>query len=95
MSDNTLIEHPCGSATLSPERLNACLEAAYELEALATRLPGLVPNIEEVHGVHYLVRGMAGRIQSLSRVLMAGLSDEIETVAALQSEVFVGGRAAT
>ena len=47
MSDNTLTLHGDGSATLSPDRLSACLSAAWELEALAQILPGLVPNLAE------------------------------------------------
>lgn len=43
MSDNTLTLHGDGSATLSTDRLSACLSAAWELEALAQVLPGLCP----------------------------------------------------
>lgn len=85
MSDNTLIEHADHSATLSAGRHMVCLQAAWELEALTLLLPGLVPDDEPSH---LTVRGIAGRIRSLSRVLISGLSDEITPVARLDHEVF-------
>lgn len=85
MSDNTLTEHKDGGATLGSERHMVCLQAAFELEALAGILPGLVPDHEPSH---LTVRGIAGRIRSLSRVLMSGLSDDSEPVAHLEREVF-------
>ena len=89
MSDNTLTAHQDGSATLSHDRLNACLEAAWELEVLAQVLPGLVPNVSETHGAHYAVRGIAHRIWCLSRMVMGGLSDNVETVQALERALFM------
>lgn len=89
MSNNTLTAHQDGSATLSHDRLNACLEAAWELEALANVLPGLVPNVSEAHGAHHAVRGIADRIRRLSSVLMGGLSDDAETVQALERALFM------
>lgn len=94
MSDNTLTEHADGSATLSRERLMVCLESAWELEALASVLPGMVPNISEAHGAHHAVRGLSDRINRLSCVLMAGLHDDAATVETLERRVFVGGRVA-
>ena len=84
----TLVEHPDSSATLSRERLSVCLNATYELEALANIMPGLVPDIVEAEGAHYAVRGIADRIRRLSHVLMAGLGDEVETVKNLERKVF-------
>lgn len=85
---NTLTQHPDGSTTLSRERLSVCLDATYELEALANIMPGLVPNIMEAEGAHYAVRGIADRIRRLSIVLMGGLGDEVETVNSLERKVF-------
>ena len=85
MSDGTLNEHGDGSATLSSDRHMVLLQAAFELEALAGILPGLVPDHEPSH---LTVRGIAGRIRSLSGVLMSGLSDDSEPVAHLEREVF-------
>lgn len=89
MSDNTLTEHQDGSATLSPDRLSACLEACYELEALASILPGVVPNVSQADGAHLAVRGIAHRIRRLSRVVMGGLSDDVETVKTLERALFI------
>lgn len=80
MSDNTLTEHQDGSATLGSDRHMVCLQAAFELEALAGILPGLVPDHEPSH--------LTVRIRSLWRVLMSGLSDDSEPVAYLEREVF-------
>lgn len=84
MSDGTLNLHGDGSATLSPDRLSACLSAAWELEALAQVLPGLVPNLAESGPAHFAVRGIADRIRRLSCAVMLGLSDDQESVEALQ-----------
>ena len=85
---NTLTQHPDGSTTLSRRRLSICMDATYELEALANILPGLVPDIIEAEGAHYAVRGIADRIRRLSIVLMSGLDDEAETVKNLERKVF-------
>jgi hypothetical protein len=66
-------------------RRAVCLDAAYELEALALALPGLVP--KEVDGVHFVVRGIAARLVQLSGVVMAGLGDEAESTASLRGKV--------
>ena len=92
MSDNTLTAHQDGSATLSPDRLNACLEDAWELEALANILPGVVPNVAEADGAHHAVRGIAHRIRRLSRVVMGGLSDDVETVKTLERALFISSQ---
>lgn len=78
-----------GSATLSEARHFACLEVAYELEALALLLPGLVPNIDEAHGAHHAVRGISGRLVSLAGALMAGLGDEVEKTEKISRKVLV------
>lgn len=65
-----------GQVILSYDRVLVCLEAAWELDALARVLPGLVPNVEEAHGAYHAVRGIAGRFLRLSSVLMSGLDDE-------------------
>lgn len=88
MSDGTLNLHGDGSATLSPDRLSACLSAAWELEALAQVLPGLVPSLAESGPYHFAVRGIADRIRRLSCAVMSGLDDDLEPVAHLEREVF-------
>jgi hypothetical protein len=78
-----------GDVTLSKSRHDVCLEIAYELEALAFVLPGLVPNIDEAHGAHHAVRGVAGRFVTLANALMSGLGDDVEKTERLGREVFV------
>ena len=78
-----------GDVTLSKARSDICLQVAYELEALASVLPGLVPNIDEAHGAHHAVRGLAGRFVSLANVLMAAIGDEVESTEILSRRVFV------
>lgn len=65
------IERP--SVTLSGKRHRVCLEVAWELDALARLLPDLVPNIEEAHGAHHAVRGIAGRFLRLAEALMGAM----------------------
>lgn len=73
-----------GSVTLSKARLMVCLEATWELEVLAFLLPTLVPNIDEAHGAHHAVRGIAGRLVSLTGVLAGALWDEVEKTGDLE-----------
>ena len=77
------------SVILSKARQLVCLEAAWEMEALAYTLPNLVPNVDETHGVYHAVRGIAGRFVALSHVLMAAIGDEAETTAKLERRVMV------
>lgn len=78
------------SVTLGAARFRVCLEAAWELEALALALPKVTSNgDEEATQSSLVVRGIAARIKSLSNVLMAGLHDDMETTAALERKVMV------
>lgn len=63
--------------TLSYARKRIAMEAVWELDALATVLPTVVPNLEEEQGPHYAVRGIAGRLKVLSHVLMSALDDDV------------------
>ena len=84
---STLTEHADGSVTLSASRLNVCLEAAWELEALANILPGLVPCAADSGPAHFAVRGIADRIRRLSCATMSGLSDDMQPLEDLQRTV--------
>ena len=53
-----------------------CLEVAWEIDALARVLPGLVPSIDDKNDPHFVVRAMAGRLLRLSGVLMGMADDE-------------------
>ena len=73
-------------------RRAVCMDAIYEIEALASALPGLVPRELDVNGVHFVVRGIAARLSDLSGVVMAGLDDDAESTISLRRKV--GGSAA-
>jgi len=88
-SDKSLIDHEDKSVTLNNDRKMVCLEAAWELEALAFVLPGLVPNVVDCLGAHHSVRGIASRVKELANVLMAGLGDIAVEVADIESIVLV------
>lgn len=78
-----------GNVTLSKARQMVCLEAAWELEALASVLPTLVPFTDDDWQVNHAVRGIAGRIKSLSHVLASAVHDEVETTDALERKVLM------
>ena len=85
----SLTQHDDGSVTVSRSRLNACLEAAYELDAIAGLLPSSVPRRDEVSmQAHLVVRGLSDRIKRLSSVLLSGLDDEAEQLHELELCVF-------
>lgn len=65
-----------GAVTLSKDRSKVCLEAAWELEAIALMLPDLVPapTAEELQ-THFRVRCVVARVRELANALMAGLND--------------------
>lgn len=66
-----------GAVTLSKERHDVCMSAAYELDSIAEMLPDAVERTDEIAMASYLkVRCLAGRLQALSRALMEGLYDE-------------------
>lgn len=85
----SLIYQKDGQVTLGKTRHLLCLEIAFELEALAYVLPGLIKEEDDDAGARYAVRGLAGRILQLSKSLVAGLSDEVANTAKLQSDVCV------
>ena len=69
-------------------RRAVCLDATYEIEALAALLPGLVPR--EVDGAYLVVRGIAARLAHLSGVVMSGLNDDDASTVDLQYSVSGG-----
>lgn len=75
------------SVTISHDRLMVCLGAAYELDALARLLPGLVSGNEKQE--HLVVRGVASRIKLLSELLMSGLDDDMKTSDNLKQTLMV------
>lgn len=79
--------HIDGSFTIGEERLDACLEAAYELDAMVGVLVQMVPLVDGTEVAHYAARGMAARIKTLSYVLLSGLNDKMVTTQDLMNEV--------
>lgn len=78
------------SVTLSMERHRVCIEAAWELEALAYLLPTVTSNSDsEATQSGFVVRGIAARLVGLANALMAGLHDDAVTVEELQRDVLV------
>ena len=71
--------------TLSPTRRSACLEAAWEIEALASLLPKL--DLTEEPAAALQLRGVAARLAQLAGVVMSGLDDEMAPDAVLSAAV--------
>lgn len=87
--DATLSTNPESQAvTLTKGRHFLCIEAVWEIEALARVLPGLVP-LDTADSPHYAVRALAGRIASLSNALLSALDDDAETEDALRQRVLL------
>lgn len=76
--------------TLSHDRKLVCLEAAWEIDALARILPNLVPCEEEDKG-RMAVRGVAGRLLRLAFVLMNGIDDEQQPTEKLEKIISLDG----
>ncbi len=68
---------PDAPITLSPSRKRACLEAAWEIEAMAALLPTL--DLAEQPVAALQLRGLAARLAQLAGVVMSGLDDAAVT----------------
>ena len=79
-----------GDVTLSKARHLICMEVAWELEALAYVLPTVTTNSDH-DGLRsgFVVRGIASRFVSLANMLMAALSDDVQTIEKLTCQVLV------
>jgi len=68
---------PCAAPdtpiALSPTRKRACLEAAWEIEALALLLPKIDQSEAPVAALQ--LRGVTARLAQLAGVVMSGLDD--------------------
>lgn len=90
MSDTLGVDPDTEAVTLSKSRHAVCLEAAWEIDALALALPGLVPiEVGAEDGTRLVVRGLAARLSQLANALQAGLFDEVVTVRELQRRVLL------
>lgn len=68
-----LHRHDSGAVSLSPARHRACLEAAWEIEALARLLPDLA--LRDDDALPLQMRGVARRLGDLAGAVMSGLDD--------------------
>lgn len=90
MSNTTLESKPEElGITLDHDRMMVCLEATWEIDAMARELSKLVANLDEEDAarVSYLARATAGRMLRLTSVLMSGLSDETDKTSDLAAIV--------
>ncbi len=79
-----------GVVTLSKARHLVCMEAAWELEALAYVLPKVTTDgDEEDIQSGFVVRGIASRIVSLAHVLMSALYDDMKKTEELECQIKV------
>jgi|GEM_PF-2005629 hypothetical protein len=81
---------------VNERRRMVCLQATWEIDAIARALPGLVPDGDEESPEHsgaprFLVRAMAGRMLRLTHVLMGALGDFIDTTEDLERIVTLNG----
>ncbi|MBU4423897.1 MAG: hypothetical protein KKG12_09050 [Gammaproteobacteria bacterium] len=64
-----------GLIPMDKQRIRLCLEVAWEIDAMARALPGLVSCVADgTPDPHFVVRAMTGRLLRLSGVLM-GMAD--------------------
>lgn len=86
---NTDSGSPCAAPdapiTLSPTRRRACLEAAWEIEALALLLPKI--DLSEAPVAALQLRGVAARLAQLAGVVMSGLDDAMVDEQELQRQM--------
>jgi hypothetical protein len=61
---------------ITAEMADLAREAAWELDALARALPGLVPRRADNDGAHELTRGICGRFLRLSSVIQSVLDND-------------------
>lgn len=75
----SLVRHPDqGCVCLSDARHRACLEAAWEIEALARLLPRVLGQGADTDTALQM-RGLGARMAALAGVVMSGLDDEVAT----------------
>jgi esterase/lipase superfamily enzyme len=81
-----------GPVTMDKDRQMVCLEAVWEIDAIARTLPGLIAHTQDDdHSMTLMVRAMAGRMLQLTGALMSALGDEDETTEHLAYIVTLGG----
>lgn len=80
----SLVTAKDGSATLNKARRMVCMEAAWEIGAIASMLPDTIDASDvDSMNARLRVRCIAGRLRELANALMAGLDDEAVSVEGL------------
>lgn len=89
MMDGSLTQHENKAVTLTGERRSLCLEATWELDAIAKGLVAFASvGTEAESGQHeYACRAVATRIHALAMLLMYGVSEETESLDDLRSRL--------
>jgi len=78
---------PDDGPAMDKARRLVCLEAAWEIDALARLLPSIVPRIDDTLEEFLQVRGIAARLRSISTVLMSACSDDQEATENLRKKL--------
>jgi len=78
---------PGDGPVMDEGRITVCLEAAWEIDALARLLPSLLTRDDDDLAEFLQVRGVAARLRSISTVLMSACADEQETTESLRQRL--------
>lgn len=78
---------PDDGPVMDQGRITVCLEAAWEIDALARLLPSLLTRDDDALAEFLQVRGVAARLRSISTVLMSACGDEQEATESLRQRL--------
>lgn len=84
-------ENQSSDVELSWQRQLACLEAAWELAALARQLPIIVPLDDSTNQQHFVIRGVVARIDKLASIVISAIheDEEIAPTKNLRRDLFI------
>lgn len=71
------------------QRIKVMNQAVWEMDALVRSLPDLVPMAEDQ--VHFVVRGLCGRMVQLTGILMCALDESETDMSKLMSKLTLQG----
>lgn len=74
MADSAIVDSFSPAMLDTSPRLNLCMDAVYELDAIARALPEVLSGDDEFQS-RLVARGMTARILRLTMCLMDGLSE--------------------
>jgi len=91
-ADSGNSEPPSMLVSINEQRQMVCMQANWEIDAIARALPGLVPDGDEDSGAaRFLVRAMAGRVLRMTHVLMGALGDSSQNTERLERILTLDG----